>query len=203
MRIQGKLNADIVGYSIRRNKSHDGRTALLDVDVGVDEGDAEKKLGEDFHTLAFATMRVIEAEDDDDVDTVAFLVDVVKPGRRVVLEKHVIDFEGDRIEEQPRLLAIRTLEGKRSVVVRLRIPIDADRGDQIGFGKKVGKTLKVEFNPKQAGFQFKKGAGANGNGDHPPDQTGIREQLAETAGLGNEPGGKKRGRKKTDGAEAH
>lgn len=159
MKISGKHNADIVGFSIKRNKSHDGREAAVDLEISIKQEEALSKFGEDFEKLAFATMRVIKADigDTDDVDSIAFLVDNVKPGHRVVFERHRIALEEEVFEEQPEFLTIRTIDGEPRVIAKLRVPIDVGRTTLItSLAQKVGQTVKIEFEPKQAVLEFKK-----------------------------------------------
>src|SRR3990167_6393078 len=105
MKIKGKLNADVKQVIVKQNQSNDGREAFIDLDAGVTKDEAEKKFGEDFATMAFSTMRVMEADPDaeDDVDAIAFLVDSIKPGSRVVFELHTIDIDGEEVVAQPEL----------------------------------------------------------------------------------------------------
>lgn len=163
MKISGKHNADLVGFSIKRNKSHDGREAFIDLDIGVTEDEAASKFGEDFKLLAFGTMRVIEADvgDNDDVDSIGFLQDDIKPGKRVVFEKQRVSLLEDVFEEQPELLKIRTVDGTRKAVARFRVPVDVGRATLITqLAQKIGQTVSVEFDPVQAGFGFKTKNGA-------------------------------------------
>ncbi len=163
MKIKGKLNADIVGFAIKRNKSHDGSEAAVDIDVGVTEEDAKEKFGADFHVLAFGTMRVMEAEGDDDVDAIAFMQDTIKPGSRVVFESHKIKLDGETITEQPELLSIKTVDGEARVIARLRIPVKTDKTAAINsLVQSVGKTVKVEFNPQQGELELRSPKGSNG-----------------------------------------
>jgi len=157
MKIILKTAADIVGFQIKRNKTHDGREASVDLDIGVKREDASK-FGEEFEALAFATMRVME-NDKDGGNSFSFLVDSIKPGHRVVYEQHRIKIAGQNISEQPELLGIRTVDGEARVVVRVRIPIGVDKAALISeLATKVGQTIKVEFEPQQAGFEFVRAA---------------------------------------------
>lgn len=157
MKVKGKFSADVVGFFVKRNKSHDGQTAAVDIDVSVRQEDASK-FGEDFDALAFGTMRIVQASVDEveAVDKIAFMQDSIKPGRNVVLERHVVSFDGDRVEEQPELLCIKPVDGEKRVVVSIRIPVDADRAQQLGLASKVGKTLSVQFNPQQGELPYRK-----------------------------------------------
>lgn len=153
MEIKGKMAADLVAYTIRRNKSHDGKTAHLDLDVGVSEQDAAKRFGDAFRTLAFATMHVEETEDGE--HTYSFLQDAIKPGKRVVCERHVISIGEHEVSAQPTVLAIRPVDGANRVTVRLRIPLDPKQGEKIGITSMAWKeTVPIEFSPQQAQFAF-------------------------------------------------
>ena len=112
MRVEGKLNCDLRQVIVKQNQSSDGQEAFLDLDAGVTKDEAEKKFGEDFASLAFSTMRVLEAQDDDETDAIAFLVDSIKPGSRVVFELHTIDIDGEEITAQPELRGIKTVDGE-------------------------------------------------------------------------------------------
>jgi hypothetical protein len=153
MKLKLKTPADIVGFTIRRNKSHDGREAAVDLEIGVKQDDASK-WGEDFKALAFATMRVMEHEKDGG-NSVAFLVDSIKPGHRVVFERHTVNIAGQKINEQPELLSIRTVDGEARVVARIRLPVAAEKAALISeLVTKVSQTVRVEFEPQQGQFEF-------------------------------------------------
>jgi len=171
MKITGKLAADIVGFSIKRNKAHDGSEAAVDIEVSVSEDDAKGKFGDDFHTLAFGTMRVVEAEGDDDVDAISFMQDTIKPGSRVVFEGHKIKLDGQTITEQPELLSIKTVDGEARIIARLRLPVKTDNTAAINsLVQSVGETVKCEFNPQQGELGFT-----------PPKQNGRNGTATETA----------------------
>jgi hypothetical protein len=154
MKLKLKTPADIVGFNIKRNKSHDGREAVVDLEIGVKQDDASK-WGEEFKALAFATMRVMENEKDGG-NSVAFLVDSIKPGHRVVFERHTVNIAGQKINEQPEMMSIRTVDGEARVVARIRLPIAVEKAALIGeLVTKVGQTVRVEFEPEQVQFEFK------------------------------------------------
>jgi len=164
MKIQGKFPADVVGFCIKRNQAHDGREAFVDIEVGVERQEAAARFGEEFETLAFATLFVREDEDGSKSET--FLVDTIKPNKRVVFERHVIELEKKRIETQPELLSISTVDGYPKVVAKIRLPIDVSKADLINdLVQKVGKTISTEFNPEQAGFAFEVKKGGKGKKD--------------------------------------
>lgn len=151
MRLQLKTVSDVVGLSIKRNKAHDGREAFVDLEIAVKQNEASK-WGEDFEALAFATMRVNE---DDSGNSIAFLVDTIKPGHRVVFEHHAVNIAGQQINEQPELMNIRTVDGEARVIARVRLPISVDKTALINeLITKVGQTVSVEFNPQQLTIGF-------------------------------------------------
>ena len=161
MRVEGKLNCDLRQVIVKQNQSSDGQEAFLDLDAGVTKDEAEKKFGEDFASLAFSTMRVLEAQDDDETDAIAFLVDSIKPGSRVVFELHTIDIDGEEITAQPELRGIKTVDGEARVIAQLRIPVDVSKKALLNqLVGNVGKTVKVSFTPAQGSLDF---AEAKGN----------------------------------------
>jgi len=153
MKIRLKTPADIAGFSIKRNKTHDGREATVDLEMSVKHEDAAK-WGEDFESLAFATMRVMEDEKDGG-NSVTFLVDSIKPGHRVVFELHTVSIVGQQVNEKPELLGIRTVDGEARVVARVRLPIPVEKQGLISeLVTKIGQTVRVEFEPQQGQFEF-------------------------------------------------
>jgi hypothetical protein len=161
VRIQGKISADVDQVRTKRNKSHDGKTTTVDIDVSVKRDDAATKFGEDFEALAFATMRTrMVGEGDDAEERITFLQDDIKPGSVIVLERHQIKIDGDLVEVQPQLLGVTTVDGEARVIVHLRIPVDSDRASQMGISDKVNKTIPVEFEPKQSELPLRKKRGA-------------------------------------------
>lgn len=149
---------------MKANKSHDGREAWVDLEIGVKQEEAEKKFGEAFAILAFSTMRVQEAQGEDETDGIVFLQDAIKPGRVMVAELHNVDIEGNQCTVQPELLRIRTVKGEARVVAMIRVPIDVSKASLINaMTKQVGKSVRVEFDPAQGVLSFPD-ADADGNG---------------------------------------
>jgi hypothetical protein len=151
MKISGKFHADIVGFTIKRNQAHDGREGFITLEMGIEQEEAEKKLGADFESLAFSTMRIVEAQTEDDTDQIAYMQDTIKPGKRWVFERHLIDIDGKfKLDDQPEMLSIRPVDGSRKVIVRIRIGVDMRKASFVTFfGQHVGETAKIEFNPQQ------------------------------------------------------
>lgn len=168
MNWKGTFNADVVGFRIKRNAAHDGKEAELDIEIGVKEDDAEKKFGEDFAKLAFATKRVIEADpaDPESTDAIGYLVDKIKPGRRYVLEQHLIQIGEHDITCQPELLSIEPVDGEARVVAKVRIPVDVSKKSVINSLVQMvgGEVVKVKFDPRQQGFEFGQRGNSRGNG---------------------------------------
>jgi hypothetical protein len=161
MKLSSKFTGDIVGVTIKRNKSQDGRDAFVDFDIGIDQAVAKEKWGDDFASLAFSTMRVIapdpDGDDEEEGNHIGFLVDSVKPNKKFVFERHQVELEEERFECQPELLVIHMVDGAARVNARLRLPIDVGQTKLLSrLCEKVGKTVNVTFNPKQAGFEFAK-----------------------------------------------
>lgn len=154
MKIKGTMNADVVGFHIKRNQAHTGKEAYVDLEIRFDEENAAKKIGDDFVKLGFATMQVVEGEGDAG-DSVKSLVDRIKPGRNCILERHRIEIDDHEFEAQPELLAVIPVEGEAKVDARVRIEIDVAKASVINFlTKMVGETLKVKFNPQQGNLDF-------------------------------------------------
>jgi len=150
MQIKGKFSADVTAFSVRRNNTHDGKEGFATFDIGVDKDEAIKKLGQDFHDLAFATMRVIEAEGENDTDRIGFLQDTIKPGKSVVFPRHKIELDGHNIDEQPEMLGIKTVDGAQRVIATVRVPIDTGKKQLVShLVHNVGNSLKIEFEPQQ------------------------------------------------------
>lgn len=177
MKVKGTMNADVVGFSIKRNQAHTGKEANVDLEIGFKREEAERRIGEDFVALAFSTMRVVEGEDDEG-DSVKSLVDRIKPGKNCSLERHRIVIITDpeketetEIEMQPELISIVPVEGEEKVLARFRIPIDVSKASVINaLTKLVGDTVKVRWNPQQGTLDFDKaGASRNGNGHEEDD----------------------------------
>lgn len=151
MKIEGKFPADVVQKVIKFNKSNNGKSAFVDFDIGVKQDDA-KKFGEDFATLAFATMRTIEAEaaDLDGVDKIGFLVDSIKPGKNVVYEHHEVKIDKFKIKAQPEVLSIKPVDGEPKVNVRVRLEVDTTNTGLLALlEESVGQVVKLQFNPAQ------------------------------------------------------
>lgn len=149
MEIEVKTSADIIGLSVKRNKKQDGKSAFLDIEIGVKRTDAAKFGGDTFIDLAFSSMR--ESVDDDGAATVIHLQDKIKPGSKLTHPRHIIHIDGEVIKsQQPKLFSIRTIEGEAKVVATYRIPIPtAQRKLLASIVDKVGTLVAVEFAPEQ------------------------------------------------------
>jgi hypothetical protein len=155
VKCKGRMVADLVNLEVKSNKNNDGREASVDLDISIKQDAAKESFGDDFATLAFATMQTVDGPNDTG-DSIVFLVDSIKPGQRVVFEKHRIELEEQVFDAQPRMLAIRTVKGEARVVARVRIPIDVGRDKLLSvLAGKVGTTVKINFDPQQPGFDFK------------------------------------------------
>jgi hypothetical protein len=146
MRIKTKTSADVVGLNIKRNQKHDGKEAHLDIEVGVKQENA-KKFGADFGDLAFSSMRERTEESE---TKIVHLQDNIKPGSRVVYERHEILIDDNKLNEQPELLSIRTVDGEARVIAKYRVPVaTTQKGLLTKLMGKVGGVVTVEFNPEQ------------------------------------------------------
>jgi hypothetical protein len=148
MRIEAKTSADVVGLTIKRNQKHDGQEAYVDIEIGVKYDEAEKTFGEDFQILAFSSMRQVPVGEEG-TEKIIHLQDLIKPGERVVFEKHVIEINGTKLKEQPKLLHIKTVDGDAKAIAKLRIPIDVDSTLVAELTQQVGDVVEVQFNPEQ------------------------------------------------------
>jgi len=149
VKIQAKTSCDITAFLVKRNKSHDGKEGHVDIEIGVKQKDAADQFGADFEALAFATMQTVTGIEDGE-KKIVFLQDTIKPGRRVMFERHVIQLDGEEIKEQPELLSIKTVDGDAKVIAAIRIPIETARKKLVSsLTQKVGEVVGVEFNPEQ------------------------------------------------------
>lgn len=145
MKITGKLSADVVGLTIKRNQAHDGTEAQLDIELGADEDTCSEIYGETFKALAFSTMQVVD--DPETGKQIGHLVDSIKPGKRVVCEAHEVALGDLKIRCQPQILNIKPVDGKPSAVVKIRLEIESAQVAPLV--DKINKVIKVEFNPAQ------------------------------------------------------
>ena len=164
MEFSGKWTAYVTGFQIKANASHDGQEAHVDLEIGIKQEEAENKLGKDFATMAFSTMRVMEAQGDEDTDAIAFLVDSVKPGHRVVFPLHAIDIDGQEITAQPELRGIKTVDGEARVIAQLRIPVDVSKKAMLNkiIGQVGGSPIKIDLSPVQGKLFTEEQAKGNG-----------------------------------------
>lgn len=147
MRIEAKTSADIVAINVKRNNSHDGKEAFVDLEIGIKEGEAPN-FGKDFADLAFSGMR--EEVTEEGAAKITHLQDSIKPGSRVVYERHVIVLDGNKLKEQPELLNLKTVDGDAKVVAKVRVPVATTQTDLItSLMGKVGNVVAIEFNPEQ------------------------------------------------------
>jgi hypothetical protein len=143
MRIAGQFTADLRKFQITANQERDGREALVDFDIGLDEDDAATACGGDFAKLAFGSTTSREGE-------TTHLQDSIKPGKKVVWELHKIEIAGETVEAQPELRTLKPVDGERRVVASFRIPIPVDKSKPLrALVDKVGQNISVEFNPAQ------------------------------------------------------
>lgn len=149
MRIQAKCSADIVGFSIKRNQTHDGKEGFVDIEVGVDRQDASDQFGHDFDALAFATMMMVN-DNEGAGEKIVFLQDTIKPGSRVMFDRHIIEIDGHEIRDIPVLTGIKTIDGAERVIAKIRIPVEVTKKGLVSaLTQSVGKVVTAEFNPEQ------------------------------------------------------
>ena len=147
MRIDAKVNADLVALTVKRNQKHDGQEAFVDLEVGVRQQEADR-FGADFGDLAFGSMR--EATEDG-TTRVEHLQDNITPShKRVIYERHVIVLDGNKLTEQPKLASIKTVDGEAKVVARFRVPVATTQATLLTkLMAKVNGNVTVEFSPEQ------------------------------------------------------
>ena len=156
MRIQGKLKAEIVKLVNVWNQANDGKTAQVDIDVTVTQPDCERVFGDALARLAFATMTIIKAQDDDGQDEIAHLADTLKPGRKLVAAKHVIIFGDVETIAQPKVMRVTPVQGEERVTIRIRVPVDAGAKKLRNLlWDSVGQTVDVSLNPQQQSLPLK------------------------------------------------
>lgn len=155
MDIRGKMSGDVVAVIIKSNNSYDGKEALVDLEFGVRQEDAVARFGQDFADMAFSTLRVTEGEDDQ-ADSYGFLVDSVKPNKRVVLGKHKIKIGQHTFDADPKIRGIKTAKDEPRVTVKLRLQVEVKKKDVLNYLQDhVGSELvTVEFEPAQGEFEF-------------------------------------------------
>lgn len=155
MDIRGKLPCDVVAVTIKANESHDGKDAMVDIECGVRQEDAVARFGQDFADMAFSTLKVIEAKDENETDSYGFLVDTIKPNRRVVIGKHRLQIGEHQIDADPKLRAIKTEKSEPRVVVRIRFHVETSKKQLLSYIQDhVGSMLTVDFEPAQGQFDF-------------------------------------------------
>ena len=161
MQITGKMTAFVKQVLTKANKTHDGTTTDVDLEIAVKADDAAKKWGTKFATAAFSNF--VEAEDEDGVKESQWLQDKIKPARkRFICEKHQVALGDDVLETQPRIVDFTPVDGEPKVIVKVRIPIETTRAQLVGkLTKAVATELKVEFNVAQLAIEFRKGAKAS------------------------------------------
>lgn len=149
MKLSLKQNADIEKIVIKSNNSNDGREAVVDLKMSIKKEGAGK-WGADFSDLAFSTMRIAEDPGDEE-NAIMHYTDKLRPSKRIVMEHHTILIDGNLIDDaQPKLLSIEMIDGEARVVATFRVEIPVTKEAVIHFiAKNVGKSVKVEFNPKQ------------------------------------------------------
>ena len=143
MELSGKMTADVVSVGIRRNQSQDGKTAYVDLEVGVDQDGAEKRFGPEFAKLAFSTLEV--REDATGAKGFNFLQDKIKPNDRLVLGRHRIEIADEVWNEQPELRGITTCDGSPRVIADIRIPLPTTHKALTALARKVGETVEIKF----------------------------------------------------------
>lgn len=166
MRINGSFSCDVDEYRIKRNKAHDGKTALVDIEFSVDQEQATRKIGAQFALLAFSSMYMKKADPNnpDAVDKICHLQDSIKPNSNVVFERHVIEVGGIQTREQPQLLNIHPIDGEARALVSLRLALEVAIAKSMKLDDMVNETITVAFNPEQQSLPLPLPGEGNGNG---------------------------------------
>ncbi len=152
MDISGKLNGEIVKYSNKSNKKHDGTTAQVDVAFILNQAGVETHFGPDVAQAAFGSMQVSEGED----GNVGYrhLQDAIKLARKSnVFQKHQVTLSGEDesfdIQAQPSVIDISTIQGLEQVEITVRIPIDSGTDASSWCDAMVGNTIGTRWAPMQ------------------------------------------------------
>ena len=150
MKITANTVADIDSITIKRNKTTAYSESCVFLEFVIKESKCAS-FGDDFAKLAFSTMRGNGKE-------ITYLVDNIKPGKRVVYEKHCIDIGDYRITAQPELKSIKPIDGEQAVIAKFKLFLDVEFGENIvgWLVKDVGSTVSVKFKPQQKELPFEK-----------------------------------------------
>ena len=133
MQIKGTLTGDITKKNVVANKTRDGKTLQAEVDIALTENQATKAVGPVFAKDAFASLRdVVTSQYNGDATERLFAWGEMKPTRKIVCQQHRVTFTGDvfkdnKIELQPKLLKVLTVENAEKIILRIRLSIPTDR----------------------------------------------------------------------------
>jgi hypothetical protein len=145
MRIKGKVAGDLLFLGSKRYGETNTRMAKATLAVKVQEKEAAKKFGADFHRVAFGAMQVKEDK------TVSFPCGVMtKPN--LTMEMHEAKLFDHTFRVALEIPKITPCDDERAVVVSLVMPIEVTELKKEFFGELTcasGDVVEVEFNPVQ------------------------------------------------------
>jgi len=159
MEIKGTFAAEVEAVGLKANTKSDGQQITVDTRIKLTPEDAEKKFGEAFHHVAFASMRkTVDPSEDGDATVIQFGYSTKKPPKWLRPSVHQIDLWGTLQTGQPDIRAIQAGENEEAVYVQVRFTFDALGAKVIGaIGDECGKVAKVKIKPCQiAAFQVRK-----------------------------------------------
>jgi len=161
MKLNGKLKAEVLQVLARKNKSNDGQHAEVLFVATLSRDEVKSILGEEFDALAFGAMvtrALADADGNKDGDELVHLADTVKPGRKLVMEMHVIKALGLNDKLQPEIKKIEPVQGAEEV--KLTFAVGFPVNEESGLLANIGKTRTISFDPIQGTLPGMKSAAA-------------------------------------------
>ncbi len=150
MRIQGKISASVTQVLAKVNEANDGQWAIVDFTSQLTRAQASELFGEEFDSLAFgATVErpTLDENGKADGSEIVHLADTIKPGKKVVMEHHIIKTLGLKDNLQPQILGIRPIQGLEAITLDFRIGFPVK--EEEGILSTLGSTQSVDFDPVQ------------------------------------------------------
>ena len=146
MKIQGKLQGDMIGFSLKHNPENGVRVANVKIAVRADRDRCERLFGEALARLAFGSMSKPGPESE---EIVSFGYKKLEPSE--ICEFHNIKIAGKSIDAQPVIKSIVPVKDESTVTIVVETPIliGADKELAGALCAEFGEVIEMEFEPAQ------------------------------------------------------
>lgn len=138
LELKGAITGNVRKYVAKADKTNDGKTALVDVEIVLSEVDAETLGGKLFRSSCFS--------DFVGKSGAATVVKKKLGGELAIKAEHTVEIGGYSFSVKPKVLDLEVSKKERQVTLTLRLPVDGSKKKlrrQLDDG--VGDDIELKF----------------------------------------------------------